>query len=139
GAPGALGAHRDVRRIEPTVALGVCERQRCIACHERLEPSPFLVVAAEAQDRHAGEDDRWNERLGYQRGPELLEQDRRVDEAAAETSELLWEQDRQPSELAHLLPNVARVSDRILAHYSHARDGRLFANEVLRRVGEQLL
>src|SRR5205085_10929945 len=90
-------------------------------------------------DRQHAADLGRDERAGYERATELLEQDDEVEEAEARTAVLIGDQQSLPALFRHLLPQLWRVSLLVLLHLAHERLRALLFEEVARGVLQQLL
>ncbi len=104
------------------LALGVGQRQRGLALDHGGQELLDLLGGPELRDQAARQHHRGDVGLGHQAAPELLEDQRHVDEAAAEAALLLGEGDAQPAVLAHALPGVGLPAALALPQFAESLD-----------------
>jgi hypothetical protein len=128
-----------VGRLVTALAFGVRERERRGPFEHRREKLLHLRAGAETRDEAAREDHRRDVGLRHETAPELLEDERRVDEAAAVAALVFREGNGEPAVVSHRLPDLRLPADFGRAHLAKARDGRILVDELFHGVDDHLL
>ncbi|PAV68084.1 hypothetical protein WR25_24992 [Diploscapter pachys] len=133
---GAFGGHRD-----PVAMLGAfVDRQRGdrVARDDAGEPAVRLRAALQRLDRR---DRGGEEGGGGQVAPDLFQHHARFDMAQAQAALRLGHQHAVQAHFGKLLPQVARKAGGVVrvAKRAQVADGRMFGDEVLRRIAQHRL
>ena len=117
-----VGCRLDRTYVVPTLRFRVCERQRGFTLDHRRQIGRVLSGIAGAKKREPSEHDGRQIRLRHECRGEILDDERALDEAAAESADGLGKRNSKPAELAHLLPDRWAVTDVIVSQLSEPLD-----------------